>query len=99
MMLNIVFILPNGQIYNENKIGPRIEPCGTPLFNLINAEHKLEDLSFKHLESTANIVMEARFCNMKGPKPDWDHLLEHSQLNMEQIVLKCPSRKYIFILI
>jgi len=28
--LCLAIIDPNGSMYNENKIGPRMEPCGTP---------------------------------------------------------------------
>lgn len=44
---------PKGHMYNENKIGPSIEPCGTPLCNLADVKHKFpmqtkNDLSFKY---------------------------------------------------
>ncbi len=53
MILYLRKIEPKGPIYNENKIGLSIDPCGKPLRNLADVEHKSpmqteEDLSFKY---------------------------------------------------
>lgn len=44
-MLNFLKTHPNESIYNENKIGPRIEPWGTPQETLAEEDDQLSFIS------------------------------------------------------
>ena len=34
----VLIMFPSGSIYNENKIGPSTEPCGTPWLTLVRTD-------------------------------------------------------------
>lgn len=65
--------LPKGSVYNENILGPIIDPCGTPYNNSLTQQKKKTD-QFQLKHQTDQVAFQAKMCRSARPMPN-QHIL------------------------